>query len=308
VFWGLVYSFELLYFLSWLIYKRFPKTKPAILIHVLAFVGIISLGYAYFIEPYWIDVHHVHIKSPKFKNTSLILVQISDLHCDEKIRNERKVVEIINDIQPDVVVFTGDALNTDEALVTFQETLSAVKASLGKFAVRGNFDVCFWRNFDFFGNTGFAELNGTSVTLTKNGSKITISGLSAVSHISDFLFLHQIPVDHYSIFLYHYPGINEECGDAPVDLFLSGHTHGGQIALPFYGALVTLSKYGKKYESGYYDSGGKILYVNRGIGMEGGLAPRVRFWARPEITVFHIEPVKKNEEDNKYSQQSKNLI
>ena len=52
--------------------------------------------------------------------------------------------------------------------------------------------------------------------------------------------------------------------------------------------MVTLSKYGKKYESGKYIVGDTVLYVNRGIGMEGGYAPRVRFWARPEITVFNI--------------------
>ena len=59
--------------------------------------------------------------------------------------------------------------------------------------------------------------------------------------------------------------------------------------MPFYGALVTLSKYGKKYESGRYDTGWhQVVYVNRGIGMEGGFVPRIRFWAKPEITVFHI--------------------
>jgi predicted MPP superfamily phosphohydrolase len=75
-------------------------------------------------------------------------------------------------------------------------------------------------------------------------------------------------------------------------LFLTGHVHGGQVALPFYGAIITLSKYGKKYEKGRYDIDGKVLYVNRGVGMEGDFVPRVRFFSRPEITVFHIRPLK----------------
>ncbi|MEJ2705392.1 MAG: hypothetical protein P8Z79_23375, partial [Sedimentisphaerales bacterium] len=82
----------------------------------------------------------------------------------------------------------------------------------------------------------------------------------------------------------------EDITDFPVDLYLAGHTHGGQVALPFYGALVTLSEYGKEYESGKYQVGTTTLYVNRGIGMEGGPVPRVRFWARPEITVFEVMP------------------
>jgi len=75
-----------------------------------------------------------------------------------------------------------------------------------------------------------------------------------------------------------------------VDVYLCGHTHGGQIALPFYGALTTLSKHGKKYEAGLYHEGNTRLYVNRGIGLEGGKAPPMRFFARPEITVFEIGP------------------
>ena len=75
-----------------------------------------------------------------------------------------------------------------------------------------------------------------------------------------------------------------------MDLYLCGHTHGGQVALPLYGALITLSKFGKKYESGMYESNGTILYVNRGLGLEPKPAPQVRFFARPEITVFDIVP------------------
>jgi predicted MPP superfamily phosphohydrolase len=70
----------------------------------------------------------------------------------------------------------------------------------------------------------------------------------------------------------------------------AGHIHGGQVALPFYGALVTLSRTGKTYESGLYRVGGTWLHVSRGLGMEGGHIPRVRFWARPEVTVIEAYP------------------
>ena len=105
----------------------------------------------------------------------------------------------------------------------------------------------------------------------------------------------------FSIFLHHYPDLVEdlagqnarlaEDGESRrVDLYLAGHTHGGQIALPFYGAIITLSEFGKKYESGMYKVADIVLYVNRGIGMDGGPSPRARFFARPEITVFEIKP------------------
>lgn len=63
------------------------------------------------------------------------------------------------------------------------------------------------------------------------------------------------------------------------------------MALPAYRAMITLSKYGKKYEAGKYQVGSTVLYMNRGIGMEGRWAPRIRFFARPEATVFKIRPV-----------------
>ena len=89
--------------------------------------------------------------------------------------------------------------------------------------------------------------------------------------------------------LYQCTCLVEDMENLNVDLYLCGHNHGGQVALPIYGPLVTFSKCGKKYESGVYDVNDTIVYVSRGIGMSGRF-PRVRFLARPEITVFDIQP------------------
>ena len=97
--------------------------------------------------------------------------------------------------------------------------------------------------------------------------------------------------DAFTLFLYHTPdAILEAAETGRVDLYCAGHTHGGQVALPFYGALVTLSKFGKKYESGLHREGRTWLYVTRGIGMEGDPAPRVRYFARTEVTVIELAP------------------
>jgi predicted MPP superfamily phosphohydrolase len=290
IFWLSVYFFEVRYLVASLRKEAGPRYKFQIIIHFLAIVGISCLIYGYFIEPYWIDVRHVGIETDKLKQADLTIVQISDLHCDKKIRNETKLADIINALDPDVVVFTGDALNTPRSLPVFKKMMSDIRARMGKYAVRGNFDVWYRNKLDLFRGTGFIELDGQSATLAKNNEKFTISGLSVDARFGDLSFLDILPPDAYNILIFHYPGINEEISGSPIDLFLSGHTHGGQIALPFYGALITLSKYGKKYESGRYDIFGKVLYVNRGIGMEAGIAPRVRFFARPEVTVFHIKP------------------
>lgn len=292
VFWWFIYFHEIKFLIPFFKHKKLPQGLFIKFIHAFAILGIIWFFYSYLIEPYRLKINHINLTSAKIKK-SFTIVQISDLHCDIKIRNEEKLVKIINEINPDIIVFTGDAINTKKALGVFQKTLKALKAKSGRFAVRGNFDVWQWKDIDLFRDTGFVELDGTSASLTNNGQCIIISGLAAENNIEKLKFLERISENCYTVLLFHYPGINEAFTGLPIDLYLAGHTHGGQFSLPFYGALVTMSSFGKKYEAGLYAlSRNRYLYVNRGIGMEGGFFPRIRFFSRPEIAVFHINPEK----------------
>jgi predicted MPP superfamily phosphohydrolase len=247
--------------------------------------------YAYFIEPYWIDIKKITIPTDKLQHTSLTIVQISDTHCDNRVRNEYKLVDIINQLKPDLVVFTGDSVNLDmhTGMRTFKHFMNKLDARLGKFAVKGNIDW-YWRNTDLFADTGFRLLAKESIALTKHGETFIVSGLSYEYLNLYSKTLKDIPPNRFSILLCHTPDLIEDVKKRNVDLYLAGHTHGGQVALPLYGALITLSRHGKKYEAGKYTVGDTILYVNRGVGMEGGIFPRIRFFARPEITVFTIKP------------------
>jgi predicted MPP superfamily phosphohydrolase len=128
------------------------------------------------------------------------------------------------------------------------------------------------------------------VKLEVRGFPIWVAGIAVENEGNLEKSLNSVPSDAFKLVLYHYPDLIKEVAALHVDLYCAGHTHGGQVALPFYGALITLSKYGKKYEAGLYREGQTLLYVNRGIGMEGGPAPRVRFCARPEVTVIEISP------------------
>lgn len=268
-------------------------SKPAIIIHLLASSGLICFVYGYFIEPYWLKVSTVSVHTEKLQNTSLRIVQISDLHCDKKVVNEKKAVPLINALEPDIVVFTGDALNTREALRRFKETMKSLTARLGKYAVRGNIDVLRWQGLDLFGGTGFTVLDREIAELQKDGETFYISGFDCSYPAEHHYLPKDAPAEALNVFLHHCPDLIEDLKDSNVDLYLAGHTHGGQVTLPIYGALITFSKCGKKYEAGRYTVGNTVLYVNRGIGLEGGFARKVRFRARPEITVFDISPKKK---------------
>jgi predicted MPP superfamily phosphohydrolase len=97
-----------------------------------------------------------------------------------------------------------------------------------------------------------------------------------------------VPPEAFTVLLFHVPDRVREARAGGVDLYLAGHTHGGQIRLPLYGALLTATEAGKRHEMGRYDLDGLTLYVSRGIGMEGMAAPRARFLCPPEIVCFDV--------------------
>ncbi len=272
---------------SW---KSIRLGKFDIALHALAVTGILCLLYGHFIEPYRLEVNAMTIHTPKLRTASFRIVQISDLHCDSKPHNEERTVRIVNQLKPDIVVLTGDCLNRASAMPRLQEMLRRLEAPLGELAVKGSFEIGRWPGLDLLANTRFRWLDQDTVAVSKGDDVIDISGLSLDRPQASRDLLQRINRDHFNIFLFHTPDLIEDIRGLGVDLYLCGHTHGGQVALPLYGALITLSKFGKKYESGRYESDGTMLYVNRGLGLEPSPAPQVRFFARPEIAVFDIVP------------------
>jgi uncharacterized protein len=258
----------------------------------LAGVGLACFAYGYFFEPFWPQVTRVRVESAKLAGASrpLRVVHISDLHCDPRPRLEERLPDIIAAQRPDLIVFTGDSVNSPEGLPVLRKLLPRLAQIAPTFAVRGNWDIGYGRE-ELFGGTGVRELNGEAVRVEAAGSSLWVAGAAfgSTDKIRDALKV--VPPGAFTILLYHTPDeILDVAATGRVDLYCAGHTHGGQVALPFYGALVTLSKFGKRYESGLHRERDTWLYVNRGIGMEGDPAPRVRFLARPEVTVIELAP------------------
>lgn len=292
-----IYITEVVLISTFAYYKLRKEQHPNILtnrwsfmLHFFAVIGIICLLYGYFIEPHRIEVKILQIRTSKVNQESFRIVQISDLHCDNKPLNEKSMVEIINSLEPDIIVFTGDAVNKPSALPLFRETMNNLRASLGKLAVYGNWETRHWPGLDYYSGTDIKLLDAETVELFKNNEAITVTGLNCDKPMAAEGVCKNLSNDNFNVFLYHYSDLVEDIDKFNIDLYLCGHTHGGQVALPFYGALITMARFGKKYESGMYTVGDTILYVNRGIGMDSFPAPRVRFFARPEITVFDIIP------------------
>lgn len=264
-------------------------TSPAmIVIHILAVTGIACVCYGYFIEPYNLQINTIRIETDKLKNTSLRIVQISDVHCDKKARLEPLLGEFINPLNPDIIVFTGDAINSPAGLELFRSTMAGLHATIGKFAVTGNWDTQRMTNLDRFTGTGFELLNQDVRFLEKDGQTFCIAGLGYTKGPQSWPVISKLKPDYFTVFLFHTPDFVYWLKGLPIDLYLCGHMHGGQIALPFVGSMV-IPSIGSKYVQGLNDYEHIPVYTNRGIGMTG-FAPRIRFLSRPEITVFEIVP------------------
>jgi predicted MPP superfamily phosphohydrolase len=128
-----------------------------------------------------------------------------------------------------------------------------------------------------------------------DGAKLVIMGLDCTHHLhEDGEQLARVadtaPNGAPRLLLYHSPELMPQASSHNIDLYLCGHTHGGQVRLPFIGPLLTSSQLGRRYVMGHYRRGDTHLYVSRGIGLEGLSAPRVRLLSPPEITLVTLLP------------------
>jgi len=257
-------------------------------------------------EPFRLGVTRVEMKSRKLAGCPpLRLLHLSDLHIERITSRERKLLALVAEMRPDLIVITGDFLNTSylhdvRAVAECRELLSALHAPMGVYVVSGSpvvdppevlkkvLDGLPIRRLDneveplmhsCDDEPGVAILG---VTCTHKLRVDNESFRQTLAHVPNN------PGTPFPLLLYHSPDLIREATRAGIDLYLCGHTHGGQIRFPFIGALVTASKFWKRYEMGHYVEGNTNLYVSRGIGMEGRGVPRARFLCPPEIELFEL--------------------
>ena len=126
----------------------------------LAAAGVLCAAYAYFIEPYWPEVCEYTVATSKLPKGAqpIRIVHISDTHCDLKVRLEDRLPQMIADLKPDIIVFTGDAVNSDEGLPNFRRLMGNLAVIAPTYAVRGNWDWPAYSNIDLYAGTGVTEL------------------------------------------------------------------------------------------------------------------------------------------------------
>jgi predicted MPP superfamily phosphohydrolase len=256
--------------------------------------------YATRFEPFNLGVTHIEVQTPKIPTGErLRLVQIADLHIERITSRERDLIEQVNALDADWVLYTGDYLSfsyigEQQAISDARQVLGALHARRGAYAVRGTHQIDPNALLPtLFEGLPIRWLRSEHAVLDCEKYHIAFAGASctrepeidvpAVARALD-----GIPPDAFTVLLYHTPDLVPEALSGGADLYLAGHTHGGQIRLPVYGAVMTATAVGKRYEMGRYEVDGLTLYVSRGIGMEGRGAPRARFLCPPEIVCIDV--------------------
>jgi len=260
-----------------------------VLFPLLLFSMGITILYGYYVEPFALKIRTVAVDSPKchFSRPYTVCL-LSDIHLERRKNVLKKVANVVQEERPDVIVFAGDYFNevtqdTEKKLISFFKTLEAPD---GKWGVLGNWDSL--SMIPTLEKGDVTILQNEKATFSHEENFVTLHGLDYNSSRGMRKFGSELGRNHFNILLNHTPDMIPEAADEKFDLYLCGHTHGGQICIPLYGAVITFSKYGKRFESGRYRIGDMTAYVSRGVGLEGGLAPRVRFCAPPEVVFIEV--------------------
>jgi predicted MPP superfamily phosphohydrolase len=257
-----------------------------------------GVGYAYGLEPGWLAVEEVAVRVPDLPPAldGLVVGHLSDLHRGPYTSSAqvRTAVETCNALSPDLVVLTGDyVLYSAEYAASCVHELAALQAPLGVYAISGNHD--YWTDIEVV----TAELRAAGLTLLRNESwRLNVSGQPLwLAGVDDVLERHHdlgaalanVPRGEPALLLAHEPDFADEAGRDPhrILLQLSGHSHGGQVNLPFLGRPI-LPPLGLKYPAGLRRVPGSAMqvYTSRGIGV---IAPPLRFNCRPEVALLTLE-------------------
>ncbi len=301
---------DILWFLLYALYKRYRGENWAIHpknINILDKANFFTVVLAAFLSFYALlegtklpEIKYLNLSSAKISK-DLTIAHVSDLHINRatSVGKVRKIVDMINGLNPDVIALTGDVIDDRvEAVLPQMEELKNLKARYAVFVSFGNHE--FYNGllpWQFkFKQMGFYIMFNRGIKFPD--SNVFIAGIpdSHTARLSDVWVVDFVKAlkgsrqEDYRILLSHTPDFVDYLTSDAIDLQLSGHTHGGQI-FPFHLPV----KYANRYLAGLYDVNGIQLYVSRGAGFWG---PPMRLFAPSDITLITVKA--KDEEEPAY--------
>jgi len=253
----------------------------------LAGAALLIVVYAFLVEPYRIEVTRTSVEAPLV--TPLKIAHVSDLHSSGLGRRERRLIRLLEAEQPDVILITGDTLGRSNDYEKIRPILSHLSAPLGVWLVRGNSELYSSRRDEeaFYSQLGIQFLTNQARPIRPDVWLVGLDGAPEQPLKLDTA-LSGIPPGAYVIAAFHLPAFFDKVAEY-VPLAFAGHTHGGQIRVPFVAAWQ-LPRGSGRYVAGWYTERGSKMYVSRGIGTS--VLP-IRFCCAPELPIITVCPCKK---------------
>lgn len=289
-----------------IIVEELREKRKNIALFCLKCFGLIIVGFlVFYLYTTYVSTSKLIVKEERIVNKKLPssfdglkIIHFSDLHYGSTVfyGDIKKIVKEINNRKPDIVVFTGDLVNNGYELDTKEQEkiikiLKSIDTKLGKYAVSGEEDGDIFNTI--MKQSNFIVLDNTSEFIYNNDNEpILLVGLSSKLsgdiNIDDSFAYFADPSHNTKIFtvsLMHEPdSVDEIFQKYSSDLILAGHSHNGNIRIPYLGALRKVEG-AKKYDQSYYKVNGAELYISSGIGTNG---PGFRLFCRPSINFFRI--------------------
>lgn len=263
-----------------------PARPVALGLGSLGIFGVVFSFDAFVVEPHWLEVTRLTLVSPKLSKPCLVAI-LADIQTDSVGAYEEHVLKTAMQAHPDLILLPGDFLQTRDPRqkALFQELLrkTGLQAPDGAYAVGGNVDSADWP--ELFKD---APIRCLPLKERLERQDFVLTGLPLDESFNPTAQVG--PEKKFHIVMGHCP--NFALGNIQADLLVAGHTHGGQIQVPFFGPPMTLSRVPRQWAAGGLTllPSGASLVVSRGIGMERDGAPPIRFRCRPQLVLLQLQP------------------
>lgn len=274
------------------------KKRPSILRRIffaIILIIILTLLYARYVGTSRLIIKEYQIINNNLPKSfdGLKIAHFSDYHYGRttKLETLKNLVNEINLTKPDIIIFTGDFIDkdvniSDKEIEKIKEELIKLEGTYGKYYVTGNHDIKFKKYNEMFDNANFTNIDDKyDIIYNKNNDSILLTGLyykSSCSYLEE-LFKENLPM--YKINIMHTPDTFNEIEKYNYNLILAGHSHNGQINIPFYGAIVTPNG-AKKYYKPYYKINNTDMYISSGIGTSNF---NFRLFNRPSFNLYRVK-------------------
>ncbi len=276
--------------------------RTALLQGLAALALVLVRLYATHIEPSQLRLRKVTIVSDKV-DREIRLLHISDFQTGRVGSHEIRTIERIREINPDLIIHTGDLIHPvspatyESEFPIVEELFASLTPPLGKFNVIGDVDGEI-RELLEQGRGGMTTLINQDTTIEVGGTRLRLLGLSKemskggeLARLRFAPWLEESAKDDFTILFGHRPDFAIDAKEFPIDLCLAGHTHGGQVRVPFFGPIVTLTDVPRAMARGFHEWGKTHLNVSAGIGAEHAEElPSIRINCPPEMTLITIKP------------------